>query len=146
MHSRCCETSIKACGPYANPAKRLSGYDTSVGIIPLLLGAGWGIAQILFGISVKRLWMGIAYAIIVGLGAVLGTLVPLFSQHMILINRHATALILIGVAVMVVGISLTALGGYIRERDTSTTSQTIPQQKYIAAVSLAVLSDSWLPC
>jgi L-rhamnose-H+ transport protein len=38
--------------------------------IPMLFGAGWGVAQILFGISVKRLGLGIAYAIIVGLGAV----------------------------------------------------------------------------
>jgi L-rhamnose-H+ transport protein len=45
--------------------------------VPMLFGAGWGVAQILFGISVKRLGLGIAYAIIVGLGAVLGTLVPL---------------------------------------------------------------------
>src|SRR3979411_2946567 len=38
-------------------------------ILPMLLGAGWGIAQILFGISVKRLGLGVAYAIIIGLGA-----------------------------------------------------------------------------
>jgi L-rhamnose-proton symport protein (RhaT) len=28
--------------------------------VPMLLGAGWGIAQILFGISVKRLGLGLA--------------------------------------------------------------------------------------
>src|SRR5258707_12885419 len=39
--------------------------------IPILLGAGWGIAQILFVLSVKRLGLGIAYAITVGHGAVL---------------------------------------------------------------------------
>ncbi len=113
--------------------------------IPSLLGAGWGIAQILFGISVKRLGMGIAYAIIVGLGAVLGTLVPLFLQHRILIIGHATALILTGVAVMVAGISLTALGGHIRERDTSAAARTIPQQKYVAAIGLAILCGVMAP-
>src|ERR1035437_10294679 len=46
--------------------------------IPFLFGAGWGIAQVLFGISVQRLGLGLAYAIIVGLGAMLGTLVPLY--------------------------------------------------------------------
>jgi L-rhamnose-H+ transport protein len=113
--------------------------------IPVLLGAGWGIAQILFGISVKRLGMGIAYAIIVGLGAVLGTLVPLFFQHKVPINGHSTALILTGVAVMVAGIILTALGGHIRERDVSATTQIISQQKYITAVSLAVLCGFMAP-
>jgi len=113
--------------------------------IPALLGAGWGIAQILFGISIKRLGMGISYAIVVGLGAVLGTLVPLFVQHRLLINGHATALILMGVAVMVAGIALTALGGHIRERDTSATAQATPRQKYTAAISLAILCGFMAP-
>jgi len=37
--------------------------------VPILLGAGWGVAQILFGVSVKRLGLGIAYAIIVASGS-----------------------------------------------------------------------------
>ena len=56
---------------------------------PMLLGAGWGIAQILFGISVERLGLGVAYAIIVGLGAVLGTLVPLFLDQRNVFVSHA---------------------------------------------------------
>src|SRR5260370_42063132 len=62
--------------------------------IPILFGAGWGVAQILFGISVKRLGLGIAYAIIVGLGAVLGTLVPLFVQQRAMAKEHAIQLII----------------------------------------------------
>src|SRR2546426_524343 len=34
--------------------------------IPFSFGIGWGIAQVLFGISVARLGLGLAYAIIVG--------------------------------------------------------------------------------
>src|SRR5437764_15105827 len=45
---------------------------------PILLGAGWGIAQILFGISVERLGHGLGYGSVVGLGAVLVTVGPLF--------------------------------------------------------------------
>ncbi len=47
---------------------------------PLLFGAGWGIAQVLFGLSIARLGLALGYAIIIALGAVLGTLVPLFVQ------------------------------------------------------------------
>src|SRR5258708_12018458 len=82
---------------------------------PMLLGAGWGIAQILFGISVERLGLGVAYAIIVGLGAVLGTLVPLFLDQRTAGKEHAMGYILIGVAEMVAGIFLTAWGGKITE-------------------------------
>src|SRR6266849_10331103 len=76
--------------------------------IPVLLGAGWGIAQILFGVSVKRLGLGVAYAIIVGLGAVLGTLVPLFVGQHAAAKEHSLGYILVGVVVMVAGIFLTA--------------------------------------
>ena len=31
--------------------------------VPFLFGAGWGIAQVLFGISVQRLGLGLAYEI-----------------------------------------------------------------------------------
>lgn len=77
--------------------------------------AGWGIAQVLFGLSMVRLGLALGFAIIVGLGAVLGTLVPLLVQ-----NRNAAAtghgaLILCGVAIMVIGIVVSARAGRLRE-------------------------------
>jgi L-rhamnose-H+ transport protein len=48
--------------------------------LPFGMGMGWGVAQNLFGISVRRLGLALAYAVIVGLGAVLGTLVA-FSYY-----------------------------------------------------------------
>lgn len=113
--------------------------------IPALLGAGWGIAQVLFGISVQRLGLGIAYAIIVGLGAVLGTLVPLFLQHQAMEKKHAAVYILAGVAVMVLGIILTAWGGQIRERSTIGIVQNARQQNYAAAVLLAIVCGFMAP-
>src|SRR6266853_3858766 len=104
--------------------------------VPMLFGAGWGIAQILFGISVKRLGLGIAYAIIIGLGAVLGTLVPLFAQQRAIAKEHAIQLIVCGVAIMVIGIALTTWGGQIKER---ATSQSASHRSYPAAILVAVL-------
>src|SRR5258708_20650967 len=112
--------------------------------IPILLGAGWGIAQILFGVSVNRLGLGIAYAIIVGLGAVLGTLVPLFVQQRALAQEQAIQLIVGGVAVMVIGISLTTWGGQIKERATDI-SQSASHRAYPAAIFLAVLCGFMAP-
>jgi len=112
--------------------------------IPILLGAGWGIAQILFGVSVKRLGLGIAYAIIVGLGAVLGTLVPLFVQQRALAQEHALILILSGVMVMSVGIFLTAWSGQIKERAAAIHEST-SHRSYFAAILLAVLCGLMAP-
>jgi L-rhamnose-H+ transport protein len=113
--------------------------------IPVLLGAGWGIAQILFGISVVRLGLGLAYAIIVGLGAVLGTLVPLFVSQQVSGKEHAISYVLVGVVVMMTGIALTAWGGQIREGTTTGPSQVVVRQGYMAAIMLAVLCGFMAP-
>jgi L-rhamnose-proton symport protein (RhaT) len=113
--------------------------------IPVLLGAGWGIAQILFGISVVRLGLGLAYAVIVGLGAVLGTLVPLFAGQHASGKPHAITYVLGGVVVMMTGIALTAWGGQIREGTTLGPTQVVVRQGYMAAIMLAVLCGFMAP-
>jgi L-rhamnose-H+ transport protein len=85
-------------------------------VAPLVFGAGWGIAQVLFGLSVSRLGLALGYAIIVGLGALLGTLVPLLVKNREVLGTGRGALILAGIAVMVVGIVVAARAGLQRER------------------------------
>jgi L-rhamnose-H+ transport protein len=123
--------------------------------VPFLFGVGWGIAQVLFGISVQRLGLGLAYAIIVGLGALLGTLVPLFVQHRSQVDADALLEILLGVAVMLIGIGLSTWGGQIRERcigerkvtmqNDSAIVQPSPASGYFVAVLLAVLCGVMAP-
>ena len=113
--------------------------------VPLLFGAGWGIAQVLFGISVQRLGLGLAYAIIVGLGAALGTLVPLFTQHRSQVGRVALLEVLAGVAIMALGVSLSTWGGQIRERHHRPAPQSGPASGYAAAVLLAILCGVMAP-
>src|SRR5580692_12536915 len=113
--------------------------------VPFLFGAGWGIAQVLFGISVARLGLGLAYAIIIGLGALLGTLVPLFTQHRSQVGATALFAILTGVAVMVIGISLSTAGGQIRERSQRPAPSSGPANGYATAVLLAILCGLMAP-
>src|SRR5260370_685268 len=69
---------------------------------PIFFGVGWGIAQVLFGISIQRLGLALAYAIVVGLGALLGTLVPLFVQHRAQVGRATLIQVLAGMVVMLI--------------------------------------------
>jgi len=108
---------------------------------PLAFGAGWGIAQILFGLSVARLGMALGYAIIVGLGALLGTLVPLFVKHREVIATGRGALILSGVAIMVLGIAISARAGKAREGVDKHASG----GSYGAALAVAVLCGVMAP-
>lgn len=112
---------------------------------PLLFGAGWGIAQILFGVSIRRLGMSVGYAIIVGLGAVLGTLVPLFVGQRGFVSNAGLVRILAGVAVMVLGIGLTARGGQVRERAAAVEISGEPKRSYVTAILLAMLCGLLAP-
>ena len=112
---------------------------------PLCFGAGWGIAQILFGVSIRRLGMSVGYAIIVGLGAVLGTLVPLFVGQRTLVSNAELVRILAGVVVMVLGIALTAWGGQVKERVRAAEISDGAQRSYVVAVLLALLCGVLAP-
>ncbi len=110
-------------------------------VVPLLFGFGWGIAQVLFGLSIARLGMALGYAIIVGLGALLGTLVPLFVKDRELASTGRGVLILFGVAVMLLGIAVSARAGRAREG----LGKRVAIGSYAGALVIAVLCGLMAP-
>jgi multidrug transporter EmrE-like cation transporter len=122
--------------------------------IPIFFGAGWGIAQVLFGVSIQRLGLALAYAIVVGLGTLLGTLVPLFVQHRARVGRGILIQVLAGIVVMLIGIGLSTWAGQIRERPHERTTtkrvdaanaQSSLTSGYLTAVLLAILCGLMAP-
>lgn len=124
------------------PAGVYAALPASAFALPLLLGAGWGIAQVLFGISVARLGLALGYAIIVGMSAVLGTLLPLFVKNREIVGTGRGGLILAGVAIMVLGIALSGWAGHRRERGGAASRAT---GGYARALGLAVLCGLMAP-
>jgi len=122
---------------------------------PIFFGVGWGIAQVLFGISIQRLGLALAYAIVVGLGTLLGTLVPLFVQHRAQVGAATLIQVLAGMVVMLIGIALSTWAGQIRERgchERTTTKrvdlangQSSLTSGYLTAVLLAILCGIMAP-
>jgi L-rhamnose-H+ transport protein len=122
---------------------------------PFLLGGGWGIAQVLFGISIQRLGLTLAYAIVVGLGTLLGTLVPLFVLHRTQVGRITLIQVLAGMVVMLIGIALSTWAGQVRERSSqertitervdSVDTQPVLTSGYLTAVLLAILCGLMAP-
>ena len=110
-------------------------------LLPLLLGAGWGIAQVLFGLSIARLGLALGYAVIIGLGSLGGTLVPLFFKHREVLATANGALILAGLAVMLVGIVVSARAGQQRESGQTKASG----EGYTAALLMAILCGLMAP-
>lgn len=118
-----------------------SGRDLAV---PFLFGAGWGVAQVLFGLSIVRLGMALGYAIIIGLGAMLGTLVPLVAQRPEILGTGKGALIFTAIAVMIAGIAICSWAGRQREKS-GRSAGVVPGGSYKAGVLLAVVCGVMAP-
>lgn len=114
-------------------------------IAPIVFGMCWGVAQVLFGISVVRLGLGLAYAIVVGMGAALGTLIPLLIAQRNVLQLHTLLFVLAGISLMVVGIVLTTWAGRLRENRVLPGDPLRMETKYRAAVLLAVLCGFLAP-
>lgn len=113
-------------------------------LVPLLFGAGWGVAQVLFGISVVNLGMALGFSVIVGLGALFGTLVPVLVQRRALLATPKGALLLAGTAVMLLGVAVCGYAG--RERERAAAGGNIGRSSgYGGALALAVLCGVLAP-
>jgi L-rhamnose-H+ transport protein len=85
-------------------------------VTPLLFGTGWGISQVLLGISVARVGMALTFAIVIGFSATLGTLIPLFSLNPGFLLSGKGAPVAAGIGIMLGGVYLCAKAGRERER------------------------------
>ena len=92
------------------------GLTLSQWLLPFALGMGWGIAQVLFGLSIARLGLALGCAIIIGLGSLFGTMVPLFFKNREVLGTPKGTLILSGLGVMVAGVIVSARAGRQREQ------------------------------
>lgn len=74
-------------------------------LIVFLFGLGWGIGALTFGLGVTAVGMSLGFTVILGLTAVVGTLIPMFyvghslSFEKIAATAFSLALMLVGVAV-----------------------------------------------
>jgi L-rhamnose-H+ transport protein len=93
----------------------------------LLFGFGWGIAQVTFGLSIARVGMAMAFAIVIGLSSLLGSVIPLAVFHPSDLLGHAGLALLCSAVLLVTGLVRYAQAGHQREasqavRDTTGSS------------------------
>jgi L-rhamnose-H+ transport protein len=86
-----------------------------------LFSLAWGIANVLFGISVTRIGASLSMAILTGIGASLGVTLPmilkgsgLFAGAPSIVSMPG-AVVLLGVAIMLAGVVLCGRSGLLRE-------------------------------
>lgn len=78
-------------------------------------GAGWGISQVFFGLAVDAIGIALAFSVILGIAAAVGSLVPLLREHADKILTAGGLGVIGGVALVVVGVGICAVAGRKRE-------------------------------
>src|SRR4029077_11333299 len=82
-------------------------------------GAGWGIAQVFFGLAVDMIGITLAFSIVLGTSAAVGSLVPMVSLRREHLNSSAGYAVLGANALVLLGVALCAVAGKIREGPTT---------------------------
>ncbi len=112
---------------------------------PVLFGAGWGVAQVLFGLAVMRIGMALSFAITIGLGAALGTLVPIVLQHPAALATDCGRVLLLGVLMMVAGVGVCSWAGRRREREQNAGAAREQGGMFLSGIALAAVSGLLAP-
>jgi len=91
---------------------------------PLVLicgfGFAWGLGSVFFGLGLDRLGMGLGLALMMGIIAGVGSLVPLLILKPGSLATQQGMIVLIGNAVLILGISLCARAGGLRSKQQAT--------------------------
>jgi L-rhamnose-H+ transport protein len=84
-------------------------------VVVAACGAGWGISQVFFGLAVDSVGIALAFSVILGIAAAVGGLFPLIRFHPEKILAPAGIDVLVGVALVIVGVGICARAGHTRE-------------------------------
>ncbi|HEV2304921.1 MAG TPA: L-rhamnose/proton symporter RhaT [Candidatus Acidoferrales bacterium] len=84
-------------------------------VIVAACGAGWGISQVFFGLAVDSVGIALAFSVILGIAAAVGSLFPLIRFHSDQIFTAGGFDALGGVALVIVGVGVCAKAGRKRE-------------------------------
>jgi len=79
-------------------------------------GMAWGIAQVLFGLAVDSLGIALAFAIVLGLSAAMGGLIPFLRLHADKVLTPAGLGLIGGVLLVMFGVGICARAGMLREQ------------------------------
>ncbi len=78
-------------------------------------GAGWGIAQVLFGLAVEAIGIALTFSIVLGMSAAIGSMIPLIRLHPEKIFSKGGIGLMLGVVLVIVGVVICAIAGRRRE-------------------------------
>ncbi len=107
-------------------------------LLVAVCGFAWGIAQVLFGLAVDSIGVALAFAIVLGLSAAIGSLIPLIQLHPDKIFTPAGLGVIAGVILVVAGVAVCAVAGHKREKAAGTERHS--RMPFSTGLACAILS------
>ncbi len=107
--------------------------------IVFVCGVGWGIGAALVGIAFRMLGIGLAFAIVLGLSSLLGSLVPFIFQSRSTIASTQGMLYLASTVIMLAGVAIVSIAGSLRDRVLKAAQiETHAERRFIAGLAVAI--------
>jgi L-rhamnose-H+ transport protein len=109
-------------------------------IMVLIFGLGSGTGSMLFGLGIARLGLALGFAIILGITAALGSLLPMAILHPHELLRRPGYILMAGTLMVTLGIVFYALAGRRRERETELVVQDGPRSGFGVGLGICIAS------
>ena len=86
-------------------------------------GAGWGVAQVFFGLAVDMIGITLAFSVVLGTSAAAGSLIPMLVLEREHLDTKTRVAVLGAVAFVLLGVMLCAFAGKLREKPSAQSSR-----------------------
>ncbi len=104
----------------------------------VVFGAGWGLAQVFFGIAVDAIGIALTFSLVLGTSAAVGALIPMVMLHADKMQTAQGHLLLSGIALLLVGVAICAVAGRLRDKPAAATFGA-PRRNPTPGLILAIL-------
>lgn len=118
------------------------------GTIGMLItfGAGYGVAAACFGLGVDAIGIALNFAIALGLSTAVGSLIPLLTQHNEQAFTRKGLTVFAGIALMLIGISVSAAAGRSKEPGlASSSSGKTAKPSFAVGLTFAIIAGIGSP-
>ncbi len=124
--------------PHLAPVYQQAGGAVLAKVV--LFGFAWGIGAVLFGLGIARVGLALGFAVILGITASFGSLLPLVILHPEQLTTRRGLALLAGTAVMTLGLVFLGVAGSHRERDQAAGAAASPRSGFGVGLLICILS------
>ncbi|MGH9402713.1 MAG: L-rhamnose/proton symporter RhaT [Terriglobia bacterium] len=103
-------------------------------------GAGWGVGAVLSGLGVDRMGLAMGVAVLIGITAALGSLIPLVVNTPQLVFQPKGIMVIVSVLVLLLGVALVGVAGKKRDDTKRANAESGQKGSFRAGLIICIFS------